>query len=88
MCDHGHNHGHGGGHGHGGDGGHNHGHGHSCSHEAEEVSTNFNLYLKIDTANLEVLNEAEEGSGHNIFKPWDERMNLEKSVCSSTFYLF
>ena len=33
------------------------------------------LYQKIDTEKLQCLNEAVEGSGRTIFKPWEERFD-------------
>lgn len=36
------------------------------------------LYQKIDTENLQCLNEAEDGSGKTVFKPWDERLDKTK----------
>lgn len=41
----------------------------------------LSLYQKIDTENLQCLNEAEEGSGKAVFKPWDERLDRSK-VCN------
>ena len=73
--------------------GHSHGHGHSCegdsdSHESPEMGIEYSLYSKIDMENLECLNEAIEGSGKSIFKPWEERLNLEKvSTFISSCYL-
>ena len=40
----------------------------------------FNLYTKIDLNKLECLNEAEEGSAKNVFKPWDARLDQSKFV--------
>lgn len=36
------------------------------------------LYQKIDTEKLQCLNEAVEGSGRTIFKPWEERFDRNK----------
>ena len=36
------------------------------------------LYQKIDTEKLQCLNEAEEGSGKKVFRPWDERLDKSK----------
>ena len=58
------------------------GHGH-CDHNHdinEEKGLEYSLYKKIDFTHLEVLNEAEEGSGKSVFKPWDERLDTNK-VC-------
>ena len=38
----------------------------------------YSLYQKIDTEKLQCLNEAEEGSGKTVFKPWDERLDRTK----------
>lgn len=64
---------------------HSHDHGGSCSHEADgidplEMGLQYSLYQKIDLLNLEVLNEAEEESGRNVFKPYEDRLNFEKFV--------
>ena len=63
--------------------GHSHsgGHGHSHSHEdleGAERGNLFSLYLKIDTEKVECLNEESEGSGKDVFKPWDQRLDTEK----------
>lgn len=64
MCDHNH-----GGHGHGG----------CCDHSGDSIdetnSAAYSLYQKIDTQNLECLNELVDGSGVKVFKPWSERLN-------------
>ena len=38
----------------------------------------LSLYQKIDVLRLQCLNEAEEGSGKMVFKPWDERLDKSK----------
>ena len=57
------------------------GHGH-CEHDhnhiSEEKGFEYSLYKKIDFTHLEVLNEAEEGSGKAVFKPWEERHDSNK----------
>ncbi|GJQ66837.1 hypothetical protein Trydic_g7869 [Trypoxylus dichotomus] len=60
-------------------------HGHSCEgdnnhHESPETGLEYSLYAKIDKDNLECLNEAVEGSGRTIFKPWEERLNFDTYV--------
>lgn len=61
---------------------HHHGEG-GCAHESsdsdylKEIGIQYSLYTKIDLANLECLNEAEEGSAKNVFKPYEEKMNFE-----------
>ncbi|XP_076035012.1 PITH domain-containing protein GA19395 [Oratosquilla oratoria] len=73
-----------GGHGHGG--GHDgHGHGGGCSHGGhDEVPADmgiaYSLYTRIDTMNVECLNESVDGAGKLVFKPWEERLNLDKFV--------
>lgn len=65
---------------------HDHEHGHGCSHEATDVDNalemgiQYSLYKKIDLANLECLNELSEGSGKDVFKPYEQRLNFEKVV--------
>lgn len=34
----------------------------------------YNLYSRIDKQNLECLNEVQENSGRDVFRPWDERL--------------
>jgi len=57
---------------------HKHDHGHS--HETVDESETFNLFLKINTEQLQCLNEAVEGSCKKVFKPWDERLDQSKFV--------
>lgn len=57
-----------------------HCHGHDHSHDAEDNSAQFNLYLKVDLDHVECLNEEREGSGRTVFKPWDQRLDLERCV--------
>jgi len=69
MCDHGH--------------GHSHGHSHdgTPSGSGEDIGIgNFNLYLKIDFARFNCLNEAVDGSAKTIFRPWDDRKNFSSFV--------
>ena len=61
--------------------GHSHGEGHSHSHEdleGAERGNLYSLYLKIDTERVECLNEERNGSGKDVFKPWDQRLDTEK----------
>ncbi|XP_054283924.1 PITH domain-containing protein GA19395 [Macrosteles quadrilineatus] len=66
--------------------GHSHGHSHGgCDgdeghDDTPEMGLQYSLYTKIDIMNLECLNEAVEGSGKDVFKPWEERLNFEKFV--------
>ena len=66
--------------------GHSHGSG-GCGHEhgQEDLDLSdaqrgnqFSLYLKVDLERLTCLNEAVDGSGKHVFKPWDRRLDLEK----------
>lgn len=55
---------------------------HSCEgdhkhNESPEMGVQYSLYLKIDKENVECLNETVEGSGKAVFKPWEERLNLD-----------
>jgi hypothetical protein len=59
------------GHRHGCDGDHNH-------DETPEMGLQYSLYSKIDLRNLECLNEKREGSGKEVFKAWEDRLNFEK----------
>lgn len=66
-------------------------HGHSCEgdnnhHESPETGLEYSLYAKIDRENLECLNEAVDGSGKTIFKPWEERLNF--NVVGTKYYDF
>lgn len=65
------------GHSHGGCGGHDHDHDHVT--DADRAAA-YSLYLKIDTEKVQCLNEADDGSGKLVFKPWDQRMDKEKFV--------
>ncbi|XP_046857960.1 PITH domain-containing protein 1-like [Xenia sp. Carnegie-2017] len=57
--------------------------GHNCSghnHISEEKGVQYSLFTKIDFTHVEVLNEAEEGTGKTVFKPWEERLDRNKFV--------
>lgn len=60
-------------------GGHGH---HDCeggsSHDPAEMGISYSLYKKIDLENVQCLNEAVENSGRLVFKPWEERLSLDK----------
>ncbi|KAK3089541.1 hypothetical protein FSP39_004413 [Pinctada imbricata] len=65
--------------------GHGHGHSHGgCEHDhdhgPEDLSAQYSLYNKIDTEKVQCLNEAEDGSGKTVFKPWEQRLDKEKVV--------
>ncbi len=59
--------------------GHSHG-GHCCEHEAQEqpseLGIEYSLYTRIDTENVQCLNEVVEGSGKKVFKPWEKRLDM------------
>lgn len=61
-----------------------HHHDGGCSHESietdylKEIGIQYSLFKKIDVTNLECLNEAVEGSGKFVFKPYEERLNFDK----------
>lgn len=60
-------------------------HSHSCEgdhnhDDTPEMGVQYSLYKKIDTANLECLNERVEGSGQNVFKAWEDRQDFSKYV--------
>lgn len=64
--------------------GHSHGSG-GCDGDRDhddtpEMGLQYSLYSKIDINNLECLNESVEGSGKDIFKPWEERLSFDKYV--------
>lgn len=55
--------------------GHSHGGG-SCEHDHDPVdnlATSYNLYQKVDIANVQCLNEVTDGSGKKVFKAWSDR---------------
>jgi hypothetical protein len=59
------------------------GHGHSCDgdhnhDETPEMGLQYSLYSKIELANVECLNEKREGSGKDVFKAWEDRLDFEK----------
>lgn len=66
-----------------------HGHCHSCgegnhshSHDDPELGVQYMLYQKIDLQRVQCYNEAVEGSGQTVFKPWDERKDRSKAHSS------
>jgi len=66
------------------DGGHcahqHHDHGGDDAHVGPELGVQYTLYTKIDLDNVQCLNEATEGSGKTVFKPWDERLDFSRVV--------
>lgn len=70
---------------------HDHHHGpHQCEAEATssdldnvlEMGIQYSLYQKIDTENLECLNETEEDSGKKVFKAFENRLDMTDYVDS------
>lgn len=53
-----------------------------CGDPAEEMGTAYSLYQKIDTMNVECLNELVDESGTKVFKPYSERLNTGDYVQS------
>ncbi|CAF2852144.1 unnamed protein product [Rotaria sp. Silwood2] len=57
---------------------------HSCSRTCQHVDeTNvgqWNLYTKIDKYNLQCYNEKHDGSGKEVFRAWEERLDRSKVV--------
>ena len=55
---------------------------HSCSRTCQHVDESnvgqWNLYTKIDTYNLQCYNEKRDGSGKDVFRAWDERLDRTK----------
>jgi len=51
---------------------------HTHMDDSPEMGVEYSLYTKIDKENLTCLNEREDGSGKDIFKPWEERLNMNK----------
>lgn len=63
---------------------HNHDHNHGCCDHGDPIdeASAYSLYQKIDTINVECLNELVDGSGVKVFKPWSERLNKSDFVRS------
>ncbi|CAF1383559.1 unnamed protein product [Rotaria sordida] len=57
---------------------------HSCSRTCQHVDEisvgQWNLYMKIDKYNLQCYNEKHDGSGKDVFRAWDERLDRSKIV--------
>lgn len=60
------------------------GHDHQHETKPDELGNLYTLFLKIDLGKVQCLNECTDGSGKNVFKPWDERLDTEKvgTFCS------
>lgn len=74
---------------------HGHGHGHGCDgddnhDDTPETGLQYSLFKKIDSENLECLNERVENSGKQVFRAWEDRLNSEKviSLRCDSIYLF
>lgn len=70
---------------------HHHG---GCSHESsdsdyqKEIGIQYSLFKKIDLDNLECLNETDEGSARNVFKPYEQRLNFDKVRIASVLAIY
>lgn len=55
---------------------------HQCSRQCQHVEEvnvgQWNLYTKIDKYNLQCYNEKHDGSGKEVFRAWDERLDRSK----------
>lgn len=54
--------------------------GHSTLNDSDDLGILYSLYTKIDLSKVECLNENVEGSGRLVFKPWEERLNMENVI--------
>lgn len=62
---------------------HNHSYGAGCCDHGDLGNDNgYSLYQKINTTNLECLNELVDGSGAKVFKPWSNRLDKDDYVQS------
>ena len=52
-------------------GGHHH-------HEQQDPAVLWSLYKKIDLYKVQCMNEAEDGSGKEVFKAWEQRLDRNK----------
>jgi len=68
------------GHRHGCDGDHNH-------DETPEMGLEYSLYSKIRLEDVECLNEKREGSGKDVFKAWENRLDFEKVRLSISLFM-
>lgn len=60
---------------------HNHDHSGGCCDHGDPIDgTIYSLYTKINTVNVECLNEKIDGSGVKVFKSWDNRLDREDFV--------
>ena len=52
-------------------GGHHH-------HEQQDPAVLWSLYKKIDLHKVQCMNESEDGSGKEVFKAWEQRLDRDK----------
>lgn len=62
-------------------------HGGDDAHTGPELGIQYTLYTKIDIENVQCLNEAVEGSGKTVFKPWDERLDFDRVSFRCFFFV-
>ncbi|KAK6632447.1 hypothetical protein RUM44_007489 [Polyplax serrata] len=48
--------------------------------DTPEMGIEYSLFKKIDSDNLECLNEKIQHSGKDVFKSWENRLNTDKFV--------
>jgi len=61
--------------------GHGHCNGdHTHQDDTPEMGIEYSLFNRIDKENLTCLNERRDGSGKDIFKPWEQRLNMDTIV--------
>lgn len=55
---------------------------HSCGgchhHEQQDPAVLWSLYKKIDLHKVQCMNESEDGSGKEVFKAWEQRLDKNK----------
>ena len=49
--------------------------------DTPEMGIEYSLYARIDKENLTCLNERVDGSGKTVFKPWEERIEMNTVSC-------
>jgi hypothetical protein len=54
----------------------------TCDHEPTNESVEWSIFSRIDTDNLQCLNEAVDESCKKIFRPWEERLSKDYVVKS------
>lgn len=58
------------------------GHSSDTAKAEEDFSVQYGLYQKIRLDEVECLNEAADGSGRTVFKPWERRADRGEFVAS------